>query len=372
MEMGPFILFVLLCVGWHACAPAQHPFFVWMQESDSFELSQEFIGRAQEKHSNLNDNAQQKYFSRDYLLNNQEVLQDIKQESGVRWGYYATTIDGIRVPYFYFDRGSNELVVVGTGFPVPMTKMVPFLKLFPDKNIVLFDYRGQGLDNGPGWAGLYPPHWLGTLTYKLFGVDMNVTKLGRDESQDVLAVIDAIKKHKDFEKIYGVAQCYSASIFLKIAAELPDVFDKLIIDGCWPDVTSVIRKIAAYPSLTCSGIKPWSPLPCVTQQVWFQDALQKLTEIVTGVQFDKIPELTDYLAQVKIPILFFHGQDDVYCSKDVFKTIFAVSSSLSVAIITPFPHGRNYLWGKEVFKEVSNLFLDQAFEQFCLSIGVNG
>ncbi|MBS1988775.1 hypothetical protein JST56_07370 [Candidatus Dependentiae bacterium] len=319
-------------------------------------IAPEVIQRMQQEYSYLNQEPTARCFSSDFLRNKEQLCAAWDQEPNSHAGR-VTTDDGTSIPYTYFDRSSDKLIVVGPGLPVPQQKMISYLKLFPDYDIITFDYRGQGFHVSHPYP-VQPSKWFGTLLYQLFMFDLQITKLGLAEAQEVCAVVDQARIFKDYKKVFGVAQCYSAPIFVQAAYQQPGLFDKLILDGCWPSLTSVVRKIAQYPSLTCTTHNPRSWVPWLTQQEWFQDFVQKLTGFVAGVELDKALSLEEMLQKLDTPILFFQGREDVYCSLETFYAIFQKSSQSSIAILTDLPHGRNYLWGKEVFAAVSNAFFE--------------
>lgn len=324
-------------------------------------IAPKVIQQMQQQYAHLNQEPIARFFSSDFLRDKEKLCSAWDEEQNSYTGWVITQ-DGTSIPYTYFDRSSDKLVVVGPGLPVPQQMMIPYLKLFPHYDIITFDYRGQGFHVSHS-SPVPPSKWFGRFLYQLFKFDLQITQLGLSEAQEVRAVVTQARTFKDYKKVFGVAQCYSAPIFVQAACEEPGLFDKLILDGCWPSLTSVIRKITQYPSLICTTHNPRSWAPWLTQQGWFQDFVQKLTESVAGIDLTKALSLEAMLQELEIPILFFQGREDVYCPLDAFFNIFQKSSQSRIAILTDLPHGRNYLWGKEVFAAVSNAFFEYTAQE---------
>lgn len=335
--------------------------FSVMTHEKTYDLDPTFIESKKNYFNCLNEEPIKNFFEPEFLRDKDKLCGAWECEEGFQAGW-VDLHNGIKIPYSYIDRDSDTLLMIGPGLPVPHQMMIPYLKLFPEYDIITFDYRGQG------FYASYPAsipvnQWFGYFLYKIFTIDLQVTKLGQVEVQEVLAVVEHAKTFKHYKKIFGLAQCYSASIFVQAAIQQPELFDKIILDGCWPSLPDVVRKIAQYPSLICSARDHHSWIPWLTEREWFQHGAQKLTELVVGIKFEEIAKLEELLPQLTCPLLFFQGRNDVYCSMDEFEKIFAQAPKNSLAALTDFPHGRNYLWGKELFAWLGNAFLSQGYEK---------
>ncbi|MFA5074524.1 MAG: alpha/beta hydrolase [Candidatus Babeliales bacterium] len=272
--------------------------------------------------------------------------------------------DGYNLHYSFFDRKNNKLMVIGGGFPVPREKMAPFFKLFPDYDILIFDYRGQGLDHSTNWKSLYPSNWLAGLSHKLFGVDLNISRIGTKEEDDLITIIDEVKNRKTYDKVFGLGMCFSSFVFVRALSLYPNLFDKLILDGSWPSLKLVVKKIAKNPSLVCTVHNPHSPIPWLTNKESIQNFLVRFVEKISGTNFNSVDLMQTYLAQVKIPVLFFQSVNDCYCSQEEFENLWQTVRPFKVAIFTQEPHGRNHVWQREVYKDISNLFLEKSPDEF--------
>ena len=315
-------------------------------------FDEQFHTTAQEEYSGL-DRA---LFFDSTILKQPPLMRKLLNEDG--YNFSTITSDGVTIHGTLFNHQSTTLLVVGPGFPTPRERMAPFLALFRNYDVVLFDYRGQGLDQNPSSL-------LGAATYNCFSVDMLTTCLGTKEALDVLAIVQAVKTKKNYANVYGVGLCYSSFIFAQAAAQQPDLFDKLILDGCWPSLVKVIKHIAANPSLVCSKHPPSSPWPSLTHSNWFLDTTSSLVGWLTQIDLEQLPTIDHYLQQCTMPILFFQCNNDCYCSKEEFEQLLqATGSEKKACITTNNIHGQNYQKDKHAYALISNYFFDEDFFAF--------
>ncbi|MBS1988462.1 hypothetical protein JST56_05735 [Candidatus Dependentiae bacterium] len=260
----------------------------------------------------------------------------------------AKALDGQSVHCTYFNRKSDKLLIIGEGFTNAREVMSPFIDMFPDYDLVLFDFPGQGLD-----ANQYA---LSTLC---IGVDSSRTQFGGHEERYVEAVVDHFKKSKTYTQVYGLGVCYSAFIFLKSAALRSDLFDKLILDGCWISVPRIVEKLSGDFKLICD------PQRGGWKDHWFwgtqlaQDGLMWFTKKILGFPVNET-SLVEHLPKAPdIPLLFFHGKDDLMVHRNEFDILWKGLSHVQqkTAVITSNPHVRNHLKQKEVYALISDLFL---------------
>lgn len=335
------------------------------QKHLSITLAQQFEKKAQEAYPSLQSSP---FFDRTLLKNVPLLSTQLKKEKGIN--LTVKTSDQAIVHGTLFDRSSNTLLVVGPGFPSPKEKMAPFIHLFSNYDIVLFDYRGQGIKH-VGESSWHPSSLLGSLTYKAFGLDLSVTKLGTIEARDVKALVHAMKKSKNYKHVYGIGLCYSSFIFAQAIADEPDLFDKIIFDSVWPSLQNVAAKIAQDTNLVCGKQPPSSPWPWLTHKECFKNFAFSLTDVLIGVDVTQWPPLVDFIAKLNVPILYFQCSDDWYCSLEEFETLWAATpSAYKTAVMTQNMHGRNYLWQKEMYADICNHFLNDdhtAFTQWLQS-----
>ncbi|MBY0353970.1 hypothetical protein K2W90_06415 [Candidatus Babeliales bacterium] len=271
------------------------------------------------------------------------------------------TSDGVELGCTYFDRGSDTLLIVGEGFTNPREYMTPFVDMF-DCDVVLFDFRGQGIKE----FDLFDVGtWNINLAQSTFGMDSSLASLGQKEDIDVVTVVNHFTEQKKYEKICGLGICYGAFILLKTAALHPGLFDRLILDGCWLSLPLVIEKLKRDPKMICSPqTGGWSKnWPWTTS--WAGDLLQWLTENIWCLQLNDI-SIEPYLKQVKdTSLLFIYGKDDLMIAREEWETIWnGLELENKAALITSNPHVRNHFKQKELYKLVSDLFINFEFDEF--------
>lgn len=268
----------------------------------------------------------------------------------------------------FFDRKSDTLLVLGVGFPVVRQRMLPFVKLFPKYDLLLFDYPGIGSDHNIGFSSyFFPWRWKGLLSWAIAKVDFNVSSFGATEEKDVITVVDYFKKQKDYKNVFGLGLCFSSYTFAKAAAKRSDLFNKLILDGNWPSVERVVRTIAKNPSLISSAENPRSPLPCLTDCELFQSFIVKCLEWVAWANI-RTASLKSYLSKVRCPVLFFQCLGDCYCDKGEFAKIWDSVKEDKIAVFTRNVHGRNHVWQAEGYKAISERFFDLSCDEFVIFI----
>lgn len=352
------------------------------------------------------------------LADVQYRISDYKHDAKNRGQKFVTkTKDGVSITGTYFNRGSDKLLVVGEGFTNARETMTPFLSLFDDYDIALFDFRGQGhkpikfftpqffatalvsslflhnLSIPKNLAiscsiafmasifGLNPFNWSARLSQATFGIDSSLITLGEKEELDVLAVIQEVKNRKqeskmtvlgcdddapEYKSIFGLGVCYGAFIFAKTQALYPGTFDKLILDGCWLDLPKVIAKLKKDLLMLDNPQKGgWSDT-WPFNQAWCQNGAIFLTKNVWGLDFDRNNSIEDLLPKLNdTPVLFFHGKDDLMVLWDEFTTIWNKTGSKNkCVIVTSNDHVRNHLKQKELYKVLSELFLDLDYATF--------
>ncbi|QQR48740.1 alpha/beta fold hydrolase [bacterium] len=271
------------------------------------------------------------------------------------------TPDHIPLGCTYFDRGSDTLMIIGEGFTNPREYMTPFVDMF-DCDVVLFDFRGQGIKD---FSLFKIGTWSLNLAENTFGMDSSLASLGQEEDIDVVTVVNHFKAQKHYTKVCGLGICYGAFIFLKTAAMYPGIFDRIILDGCWLSLPLIVEKLKHDPKMICSPQNggwanqwPW-------KKKWASNSLQWLTENIWGLQLSDI-SIEPYLPMVKdTSLLFIYGKDDLMITRNEWETIWhSLNLETKAALITSNPHVRNHFKQKELYKMMSDLFVDLEFDDF--------
>ncbi len=263
----------------------------------------------------------------------------------------------IKIPYTFIDRNSSKLLVVGGGYTDARDMYAPLAVMFPNYDIVFFDYRGHGMDQG-------------SLFYKCFGANVFRTRFGSAEHEEVFAIVDEIKNRKvsinqhGYEKVFGMGFCFSAVTFAHAETLKPETFDKLVLECPWISQKIVLRRVfgkvdvskevlsrqARYRilrgfvrTLSLFGITKHK----IVRYLCTRSGYKKLNchEIMRG--------LTDK------PILFFHGTNDFIVPNEEFEKVWELAHGPEhYAITTPSRHTLTRIKYKELFKLAADLFFE--------------
>lgn len=280
-------------------------------------------------------------------------------------GQYSKTnsIDGETIHYTHFNRGSNTLLVIGGGAS-NQEMLSPFVQMFPRYDVVLFNHRGIEFDkcsifNPLGWS------YCVSSACILNGLHGSKMQFGKVEENDVLAVIFDLFKKKAYDKVYGLATCYSAPIFIKTAIVRPGIFDKLIIDGGWMSVQDTFRRFIteAKERFRERWFSKVLPDPDGAIMSWLGGKLSGIN--FDAANFDFVP----YVQQLSVPVLFFHSANDVIVPNFEFINMWnQVPSTEKAVVLTLCKHLNNHLKMKEFYKYSAEAFFDLSFGDFVKKI----
>ena len=274
----------------------------------------------------------------------------------------VTTEDNEEIECTYFNRNSDQLLIIGAGFTNAREIMTPFIAMFENYDLVIFDYRGHGYKE---------KSWLKPWTWERprFKVDNRKVKLGAVEEKDVFAVFDHFKNIKSYTKINGLGICYSSLIFVKAQSikenKNEKFFDKLILDGCWLSVENFTDKLMVDPKLL---FKPqtggWSE-SWIVKHPCFKPLMYKLRNYLAGGTPPNT-KMLDYLPKInQTPILLWYGKNDLTVTREEFENILSnINTKHTIAIITSNPHVINHLKQKELYKMICELFLEKNQKEF--------
>lgn len=335
-------------------------------EEKPFLVSRETARIAYEENKTLNESI---LFYTDFLKNRKRV-RDFLQAPKIFDGKYTktNTSDNEIIHYMHFDRGSDTLLVVG-GALLNMEKMASFVKMFTQYDLIIFNHRGIAYDDSSLFNPGTWPYWLSS-TCVAQGLRGSKLRLGLEEEKDVFAVIYDIFKKKSYAKIYGLALCYSAPIFIKAAVTRPGVFDKLILDGSWIYMQTMVDRFIEGWRAESKLNWLYNILP--NDREWFQNMFTWLAEFVSGVKFRSLDvDFTPYLKELDIPVLFIHSVNDSMVPTSEFEDIWAyVPSTQKAAVLTTYEHIRNHLKRKELYKYLADSFFNNSFENFVKSMQI--
>jgi pimeloyl-ACP methyl ester carboxylesterase len=199
------------------------------------------------------------------------------------------------------------------------------------------------------------------------GIDRKKVRLGQCEEKDVYAIVSHVCRHKQYSSVVGLGVCYSGLIFIKTAALHPNLFDKLVLDGCWFSLQHAVEILAKDPGMIARPQyhSKWQDNILVRQR-WFQKAMIWLGQKLFNIDFNTVSAL-DYAPLLKetMPVLFIHGKNDLLIPRDQFEILYhATNCRQKTVLLTCNEHVRNHLKEKELYKEITELFVNLPYEQF--------
>lgn len=305
--------------------------------------------------------------------------------------------DGININFTFFDRKSDTLLIVGTGFGNEREKVAPFVHMFDKYDIVIFDYRGHGYDkpkllDAKQW-GVKPSEALTEILQQTFpfvdqrkipNLDLTQTTFGQSEEKDLFAIINKLKKQKNYNKTYGIGLCFSSFIFAKAAALNPNVFDKLILDSSLYSPKQIIERVIEHPQLIFDPQRSqWSTIienkdqkkifEKYTQSKWFQDTVKTFAQNTLGKINITSKTTGEYLSKIEqTPILFFHGKNDkmtLYNQDFIpnWNSAFKTKEKTAVIFETG-THLTNNIKYKELYKMICDLFFELPHSKFITTL----
>lgn len=330
-----------------------HEFFL-ISNSEQFKIRKDVTNIA----FNLNQSlGLSKFFDTSKIVDARWVKHEFEKDS-THSEETIKTEDGHSISYSYFNRNSDTVIIIGPGFTNNKEKMAPFVHMFAKYDIVLLNFRGHGHSSEIELSPLY----------KFMGIRTNTT-LGATEEKDVFAVIQKLKKEKEYKQVIGLGICYGAFILAKTEgvaqASGLKAFDKLILDGCWLSLNNFINKIYDDPKLIVNPQTGGAPN-------WLKNLFKKdTTRCVCGwalkkiLDFNNNIDIRDYLKHITIPTMLFYGKDDLTISRNDFEQIYnSINSTQKCAIITSNPHVHNHLRSKEFYKMAVDIFIENDINKF--------
>lgn len=250
------------------------------------------------------------------LFNN--VLLNIFQAKPISF----VTTDSIKISGLLLTRPqAKKNILVCHGYRMAKERMHRFALMFPNDNILLFDYRAHGESKGEH------------------------SSIGYYEKNDVIAALQFLKNNEETENfpIIGIGVSMGAVTLLCAAVE-SNLCDVIILDAPFARLDEQVHRM-----LTHRYKLPHFPFSIVGRK--FLERLRNfnLTEV------DSIASAR----QLKIPVLMIHSEDDetvpienahrIYQEITAPKELWVVSGSGHARIFTDKPHE---------YRERINIFLN--------------
>lgn len=270
--------------------------------------------------------------------------------------FLLKTPSGISVSMTFYDRGSKHVIIFGQGFLGKRASGERIADLFPDYDVVLFDYR---------WARIV------NFLLKLSTLFHPIEKFLLEEDEEVLAVVRFVTSKKQYEQVIGLAQCYSCFTFAKAhyveRCAHRQLFTKLIFDSCWYSFHDLGEQMIKNPILSTNF--QVSEIPHELEKIVQSDVLHSAVDSMLRMVVPEV-SIAYYLSQIcNTPMLFIHGIDDrVVPFKTVFSKIWDSVVTDKAGFITPRAHARNsddhelyaYMCGMFIRSHSINEFLGDA------------
>jgi uncharacterized protein len=219
-------------------------------------------------------------------------------------------------------------LVMCHGYKSSKELLYGLIDIFPDWNIIVFDFRAHGQSEGA------------------------ITSMGFHESKDVVAATNFLKKHTStvFQKklpcvVLGISMGAAAS--LKAAENHPDLCDALIIDSTYARLNSVVFK--AFSRRSHLPLYPFFP---IIKLLFHHFASCNMLEMN--------PE--ESVRHIHKPIYFIHALNDSYISmNNVLKLYANAKDRHSKLWVAPeCRHGWLHSYYPELYYRKVTKFLAQA------------
>jgi len=269
---------------------------------------------------------------------------DLKFKDGSRLSTYAAQIredllkrrdievvafnskDGLKLSgYLLKRRGAIGNIVVAHGFQSCKEIVSPIIDIFPDYNLLLFDFRAHGKSEG------------------------RFRTLGCHEYKDLFAAVDFMREStrpkgyftRDLP-LFVVGISMGGAIALDAVKKRPDLCDALVVESPFANLSDVINR----------SFKLKSKLPAYP----FAYVIKKMTNYVANCDVNSVSIIKD-LDKVKQPIFFIHTcNDDTVSIKDSINMYSHSTNNKSKIWITrPCTHAKIYrdisdIYRKKVYK----------------------
>jgi predicted alpha/beta-fold hydrolase len=186
-------------------------------------------------------------------------------------------------------------------------------------------------------------------------------------SQDLLAVVRALKSWYPLQEIYVIGYSLGANIALKLAGELGNDASKLIkmtIGVCGPlDIGHTVhrmhqRKYSLYHAYflkkVCEQAKPWLKAPVRSMYEFDNQVIAPLWGFSGAEDYYKNSSSIHYLPNIQHPCFLIFAEDDPFISHDIIKAVYGMPVQLFVT-----KHGGHMGFLGKTTKEHNFHWLDQ-------------
>ena len=270
----------------------------------------------------------------------------LQKETRTSVDYALTSNDNKQINTRLYKNNSSTLLVLGQGFPGAKESLKYFISLFPDYDVVIFDYR-----------------WLNLQEYTLsLKTITNPTQYWiYDCIEDAKTVVHHFIAQKKYTEVIGLGICYSNFIFATLQAEAETLqqkplFTKLILDSSWLSLEEFIRHICLDPWL------PFSPqeggCPEFIKKFLKHPIVHSTLSATLHLICPKASIEPQLNALTTTPILFIHGRGDLLVDEDNFNTLWAATPTpYKAAYLTSSRHSDNMYGAPELYSYLCSTFI---------------
>jgi len=236
-------------------------------------------------------------------------------------------------------------MIAAPALPAAKESMETFAKMFSNYDVIIFDYR---------WEGQYIKYLIKSILMR-----KPVQKVLFDPIQELKIVLRYAINKKKYKKIVGLGECYSCFHFLKLQSDSINktgsgLFTHLILDSPWYSLRCFVERICYDPFLPMSpqdGGAPKIVKWCTNNSISKNIILRLFFLLMKNVSIES------YLSNLKTPVLFVHGQKDLFVPNNHFNKIWNASDNQNRAVLsTPYKHSDN-LGNKKIYRYIAETFI---------------
>lgn len=350
----------------------EHPrSLIFKTDKNEYLLGSHFLDFCEVKNKHLNE-YNDSYFNTHFLQQSHQVRHFIRNfttdcDKGIP---FELDLKKYKIHGTFVDRKSKYLVIITGGFTNAHEYMASYIKLLPNYDLVFFDLPGHGLDQ------VEPTTTSGRLSQYIIGVNMDNVTLGSREVETIQAVTSYFKARAYYKSVIGIARCYSAPFFAQASAfwqkkHVTPLFDKLLIDSAFPSFKHMTPN---FPALFCSRSN--APLLRDISQTWLvKIGFVSIAEFFLSKPFSQCPPLAPFLASLNATDMFFiHSLKDIAISLEDFNAIWNSLDGVEnkAVLFTYNKHAMNHIKQKELYKHISEQFIELPFNEFVSSLVKTG
>ena len=208
---------------------------------------------------------------------------------------------GHQIHGFLIKGTSNKTIILCHGYTLSLAGTIKYSKMFIDKgySVFLYDHRNHGLST------------------------KSFTSFGHFESEDLRRVIKALRKRDKSIKFGLMGESLGGATVLQYIAKYDDV-DFVIADCPFADAHDIFQYRMKYDYKVAPKF------------------IIHLTRVLQGWSF-KYASVKGRLKNVTTPILFIHGEDDMYIPKAMTEALYEEKGQASWLYIAPGArHAKSY------------------------------